>query len=371
MLNRFAQPTNRTRPRRIGVVAPRLSAARVACLGTIAILISLATPAAFATSGAAAAAGGSGAWPWPLVGEVITPYKNGSDPYAAGQHRGLDIAAPTGMQVRAIVDGRVSFSGPLPDGGQTVTVRSDEYLISDLHLASRAVARGDAVSAGTVVGAVGMSGKRSIEQPHLHLSVRRAADHAYVDPMTLLGPQRLPETPTASAPAAASKPVAKPAQARPHAAPLESGARASSKVHAQSTGDTSSAQSHRLVGHGATGRSSGTSHSADASAREGHAADHISRVAPPPLAQPKTTAKRGVAAPVVSSDTAANERPAARQQSPNRPLLFAVALVCLIALAMRRRAGPAPRRGQPNEPAEATDSEQRKPADVIPLHRAS
>ncbi len=34
------------------------------------------------------------AWTWPVSGEVITPYRNGTDPYASGQHRGIDIAAP-------------------------------------------------------------------------------------------------------------------------------------------------------------------------------------------------------------------------------------------------------------------------------------
>ena len=43
------------------------------------------------------------AWVWPVTGEVITPYRNGTDPYATGQHRGIDIAAPVGAEVRAAI----------------------------------------------------------------------------------------------------------------------------------------------------------------------------------------------------------------------------------------------------------------------------
>ena len=41
------------------------------------------TLAAFLVSAPAAHAD----WVWPVRGEVITPYRNGDDPYAAGQHR--------------------------------------------------------------------------------------------------------------------------------------------------------------------------------------------------------------------------------------------------------------------------------------------
>src|SRR3954470_15495817 len=47
------------------------------------------------------------AWVWPVSGEVITPYRNGTDPYANGQHRGIDIAAPFGTPVVAAAGGDV------------------------------------------------------------------------------------------------------------------------------------------------------------------------------------------------------------------------------------------------------------------------
>ena len=34
------------------------------------------------------------AWTWPADGPVLRPFVLGDDPYAAGQHRGIDVASP-------------------------------------------------------------------------------------------------------------------------------------------------------------------------------------------------------------------------------------------------------------------------------------
>lgn len=154
-------------------------------------------------------------WPWPLIGEIATAYRNGSDPYAAGQHRGVDIAAPVGTPARAVASGTVAFSGKLPDGGNAVTVRTADgkYLISFLHLHERSVRRGADVSVGDALGSVGTTGRRSIEQAHLHLGVRMAATRKYVDPMGLLG------EPIVVAPGAAPPKAEQPAQRTERAEP--------------------------------------------------------------------------------------------------------------------------------------------------------
>jgi hypothetical protein len=137
-------------------------------------------------------------WVWPVRGEVITPYRNGDDPYASGQHRGIDIAADVGTPVVAAAGGEIRFAGPAGASGLTVSVRIDDgrYDTSYLHLSSTAVRKGERVAAGDRLGAVGTTGVRSAEQPHLHFGVRDAGSrHAYHDPLTLLPPAAAPERP--------------------------------------------------------------------------------------------------------------------------------------------------------------------------------
>lgn len=172
------------------------------------------------------------AWVWPVSGDVITPYRNGTDPYATGQHRGIDIAAPVGTPVVAAAGGDVRFAGTAGSSGLTISIRTgDGYDTSYLHLSSLDVRAGAHVSGGDRIGAVGTTGVRSATAPHLHFGVRDAGTrHDYHDPLAFLPPPpppaRAPDPPP-PAPAPAPQP-APPAPApvtgrrtvpRPHAAP--------------------------------------------------------------------------------------------------------------------------------------------------------
>lgn len=369
MLTRLAQPTSRSAPRtrtrcsaraRSGAAAGRLAA-------FVAMLALLPAPAGAVAQGTSGASAGRGAWPWPLVGEVITPYRNGSDRYAAGQHRGLDIAAPLGSAVLAIVDGRVSFSSRLPDGGQTVTLASSDghWLISHLHLAGRSVTRGQQVRAGQLLGRVGATGRRSADAAHLHLGVRRASDRSYVDPLELLGSARTPPARAAGT---------NTASARPQLHALEQPARAASGVRAPQTGDSPS-----TTRHGAERARNAQARSVDAPAREGHAADGISRVAPPPASAFAASASPAASqSPRAAFDRQADEpEVAAAEPAPaparassgggnkRRLALLAISAICLISLFLRSRS-TTPKKTAP--PAAAT-GEEHEEAEVIQLDR--
>ena len=173
---------------------------------TAALLVALLAPAAPALA----------AWTWPLQGEVITGYLNGDDPYAAGQHRGIDIAGALGTPVVAAAAGEVRFAGTAGSSGLTVSVRTDDgFDTSYLHLGAAHVRAGERVSAGQRLGDVGTSGVRSAGAPHLHFGVREAGSrHAYRDPLAFLPP---PPAPAPEAPATA--PLPEPVPALPVVAP--------------------------------------------------------------------------------------------------------------------------------------------------------
>ncbi|HET7515931.1 MAG TPA: M23 family metallopeptidase, partial [Gaiella sp.] len=172
-----------------------------------------------ATGLAALALGGSAmAWSWPTDGDVLRPFVLGGDAYAAGQHRGLDVAGSEGSPVRAPAGGTVSFAGSLPTYGRGVTIQTaDGYAVTLVHLGSIGVAKGDAVAEGAAIGTVGWSGDAEHEVPSVHLGVRVASQaEGYVDPLGLLPPRPVPAPPPAQAPAPVA--AAPPVSAAPSAA---------------------------------------------------------------------------------------------------------------------------------------------------------
>ena len=71
-------------------------------------------------------------WTWPASGPVVRAFSLGDDPYAGGQHRGIDIAGVAGSDVLAPAAGTVSFAGTVPTNGKTVTIQTaDGYAVEN------------------------------------------------------------------------------------------------------------------------------------------------------------------------------------------------------------------------------------------------
>ena len=97
-------------------------------------------------------------------------------------HLGVDYAAPTGTAVRSVGDGMVDFAGVQNGFGNVVIVKhSSGHTTVYAHLSRIAVARGQKVSQGQNLGAVGSTGWAT--GPHLHFEFRVNGMHQ--DPMTI------------------------------------------------------------------------------------------------------------------------------------------------------------------------------------------
>ncbi|MEU9148245.1 M23 family metallopeptidase [Streptomyces sp. NPDC048349] len=110
-------------------------------------------------------------------------------PYAAG-HRGVDLSAPVGAEVRAVAAGRVHYAGPVAGRG-VLSLALPNGLRTTYEPVRALVAEGEAVAAGQVV-AVLTEGSHC-PAPCLHWGL--LSGEQYLNPLTLLprpAPRLLP-----------------------------------------------------------------------------------------------------------------------------------------------------------------------------------
>ncbi len=88
----------------------------------------------------------------PVTGAVLQPFRPGPEAWSAG-HRGVDLAAAPGEEVRAAAPGLVHFAGTVA-GVPSVSVDHGSGLRTTYTPVSPLVSAGDAVRAGDVIGRV-------------------------------------------------------------------------------------------------------------------------------------------------------------------------------------------------------------------------
>ncbi len=113
-----------------------------------------------------------GSMDWPCPGKVTGGFGRTIDPRfgTAVPHPGLDLEAPAGTPFRAVLDGKVLWSGPLRGYGLTAIVDHGGGVASVYaHAAGLVVEQGEQVTRGQTLGHLGETGARA---PSLYFELR-------------------------------------------------------------------------------------------------------------------------------------------------------------------------------------------------------
>lgn len=128
----------------------------------------------------------SGTWLWPLAGytTISSPFGYRVDPVTGAQgafHAGIDIPAPRGTPVLAVLSGTVTqvIHGSTGYGNAILLQHANGLVSLYGHLTDIGVCQRQQVLQGEVIGWVGSTGKST--GPHLHLEIR--VNGQKVDPL--------------------------------------------------------------------------------------------------------------------------------------------------------------------------------------------
>jgi len=134
----------------------------------------------------------------PLGSAMLTSdYGMRTHPVLGGRrnHKGVDLAQPTGTPVYATADGIVSMAERYSSYGNYIQIEhGGELQTRYAHLSGYAVAAGEPVQKGQLIGFVGSTGRST--GPHLHYEVRVAGEA--VDPRPYMVATDLAVAPSAS-----------------------------------------------------------------------------------------------------------------------------------------------------------------------------
>ena len=117
----------------------------------------------------------SGFWTRPANGQYSSSFGWRIHPIynTKRQHRGADIAAPTGTPVVAAGDGVVSYAGRMGGFGNVIMITHSTngsiFTTVYAHLSKISVSSGQVVDKGSYIGAVGNTGAST--GPHLHFEM--------------------------------------------------------------------------------------------------------------------------------------------------------------------------------------------------------
>ena len=125
-------------------------------------------------------------WPAPSYTRISDDYGTRIHPILGVQqfHNGIDMAAPGGSPILAAYDGTVVAAAYINSMGNYIMIdHGDSLYTIYMHASALYVSKGQEVSKGQKIAAVGSTGRSTGN--HLHFSVRK--NGSYVSPWSYLG----------------------------------------------------------------------------------------------------------------------------------------------------------------------------------------
>lgn len=121
----------------------------------------------------------------PVIGTITSEFgvRNSSNPIVSSYHSGLDIAANTGTQILAALEGEVLEAAKDTYYGNYLKIQKDDLIMIYAHCSKLLVKVGDKVKKGELIAYVGNTGNST--GPHLHFELRY--QNRLVNPRDILG----------------------------------------------------------------------------------------------------------------------------------------------------------------------------------------
>lgn len=126
-------------------------------------------------------------WPCPGRNLITSPFGKRNSPVkgASSYHQGIDIAAPTGTEIKAAAEGEVVSASYSKTAGNFIMLRHGGGVYTlYMHCASLNVKEGEQVEAGQTIAKVGSTGIST--GPHLHFALRSGGK--YLNPSEYVRP---------------------------------------------------------------------------------------------------------------------------------------------------------------------------------------
>ncbi len=120
----------------------------------------------------------------PLSGKITSEFgeREVISSVMTADHKGIDIAANSGIDIQAAISGQVVEADSNSEYGKFIKIKNEDVLTVYAHCSKLKVKKGDSIEKGDVIAEVGSTGKST--GPHLHFEIRLS--DRYINPRLVI-----------------------------------------------------------------------------------------------------------------------------------------------------------------------------------------